>query len=208
VDTLYTRVFKENTTPKSQILVVHGLGEHSGRFLGISKIMANENMLVHLLDLRGYGLSGGGRAQGSLNEHLRDIKNVIETQVDDQIPLFLMGHSMGAGILTLFVQANPSLNLAGVVLSSPFYRFPKGVKLDIVKRWAVAFLSRNTPVDMSDYYKELVMGTKISPNSLVRRKETLESIATDDLLTPFLCLRMVETLMDISMNLKEATKLV
>lgn len=56
--------------------------------------------------------------------------------------------------------------------------------------------------------KELVMGTKISPNSLARRKETLESLVTDNLLTPFLCLRMVETLMDISTNLKEATKLV
>lgn len=148
VDTLYTRVAKENTAFKGQLLVVHGLGEHSGRFLGICKIIANENFLVHLLDLRGYGLSGGGRAQGSLNEHMRDIKNVIETQIDDKLPLFLMGHSMGAGILTLFVQANPSLNLAGVVLSSPFYRFPKGVKLDLAKRWAVGFLSRNTPVDL------------------------------------------------------------
>lgn len=52
------------------------------------------------------------------------------------------------------------------------------------------------------------MGAKISPNSLSRRKETLESIVEDELLTPFVCLRIVETLMDISTNLKEATKLV
>lgn len=150
VDTLYTRVFKENTKHKAQMLIVHGLGEHSGRFLGIAKMIANENVLVHLLDLRGYGLSGGGRSQGSLNEFMRDVKNVVETQIEDKLPLFLMGHSMGAGIINLFVQANPSLNLAGVVLSSPFYRFPKAVKIDFAKRWAVSFLSRNTPVDSSN----------------------------------------------------------
>lgn len=104
-----------------------------------------------------------------------------------------------SGTLLLFLQANPQLQLAGVILSSPFYRFPADVKINWVKRSAVAFLARNMP--------ELVMGAKISIHSLARRKDTLESYLYDDYLTPFLCLRVAETLMDISFSLKDLSKI-
>lgn len=99
----------------------------------------------------------------------------------------------------MFIQANPQLQLAGVILSSPFYRFASEIKVNWVKRSVVAFLARNAP--------ELVMGAKISIHSLVRRKDTLESFINDDYLTPFLCLRVAETLMDISFSLKDLSKI-
>ena len=51
------------------------------------------------------------------------------------------------------------------------------------------------------------MGSKVSINSLTKSKETFESYHEDDLLTPFVCLRMAETLMDISFTLKAYEKI-
>ena len=138
-------VYKEGSQPKAQVCIVHGLGEHCGRFLGLAKILASEGFAVYAIDLRGYGCSGGGRCQGSLTEFLKDVQRLVE-QVDSNLPLFLMGNSMGSGIINLFIQSNPQLDLAGVILSSPFYRFPKDVKVNIAKRILVSFLARNMPV--------------------------------------------------------------
>ena len=55
--------------------------------------------------------------------------------------------------------------------------------------------------------QELVMGSKVSFNSLSKSKETFVSYLEDDLLTPFVCLRMAETLMDISFALKSYEKI-
>ena len=51
------------------------------------------------------------------------------------------------------------------------------------------------------------MGSKVSFNWLVKSHKTLQSYLEDDLLTPFVCLRMAETLMDISFALKSYEKI-
>lgn len=51
------------------------------------------------------------------------------------------------------------------------------------------------------------MGSKISFNSSARKKQTLEGYIEDDLFTSFVCLRMAETLMDISFTLKAYEKI-
>ena len=51
------------------------------------------------------------------------------------------------------------------------------------------------------------MGSKVSVNSLSRSKQTFESYLKDDLLARFVCLRMAETLMDISFTLKAYDKI-
>jgi alpha-beta hydrolase superfamily lysophospholipase len=149
VSLLLQRVYREHVQPKAQICMVHGLGEHSGRFLGMAKAFATEGYSVFSVDLRGYGCSGGGRCQGSLREFLSDVQRMTE-RVDNEIPLFFWGNSMGAAIVNLFLLSNPQLDVAGVILSSPFYRFPKEVKVDAGKRMFVSFLARNVPVDERD----------------------------------------------------------
>lgn len=141
-------VYKKDEEHHSQICIVHGLGEHCGRYIGMAKMIALQGFKVRLIDLRGFGLSGGARAQSSLTEFFWDIKTLIK-QCENDKPLFLMGHSMGAGLITLFLQQNKGLNLSGVILSSPFYKFPKSVDVNYVKKQIVAFLARNNPVPVS-----------------------------------------------------------
>jgi acylglycerol lipase len=45
--------------------MIHGIGEHSGRYLGIGKMLADNDFAVYMIDLTGYGCSGGGIACGT-----------------------------------------------------------------------------------------------------------------------------------------------
>lgn len=96
-----------------------------------------------------------------------------------------------------FVLANPKLKLAGLILSSPFYRFPQTVRINWFKRTFITFLARNT--------SEIIMASKISPNMLSKDPSMIESYTKDRLLSPVLSLNMVTSLIDITLPLKSKT---
>ena len=49
-------------------MIVHGLGEHAGRYFGLAKNIADQGYLVHMIDLSGFGASGGGRGLSSFED--------------------------------------------------------------------------------------------------------------------------------------------
>lgn len=52
---------------KASICIVHGFGEYSGRFLDIGEHFAKAGFVVHLIDLRGFGYSGGARGCSTID---------------------------------------------------------------------------------------------------------------------------------------------
>jgi len=50
------------------LCIIHGFGEHSGRFLHLADYFAKNNLVVHLIDLRGFGYSGGPRGTSTIEE--------------------------------------------------------------------------------------------------------------------------------------------
>ncbi len=112
----------EGTTPRALVLIVHGLGEHCGRYEHVAQQLNGWGFAVRAFDLCGHGLSSG--APGSLpDEHrlLDDLATVIDRSravMAPGLPLVLLGHSLGGLIAARFV----SLKLRAVdalVLSSP-----------------------------------------------------------------------------------------
>lgn len=83
-------------------VVVHGLGEHSGRYQPLAEWFTARGARVYAMDLRGHGRSGGQRGHApSLNTLLDDIE--IEVQLarrEGGGPLVLIGHSFG-GLLAM-----------------------------------------------------------------------------------------------------------
>lgn len=73
---------------------------------------------MHLLDLRGFGYSGGARGTAVVEQLLMDV-GVLITQVNASLPLFLYGHSMGGLLVLTFSILNPQVNVAGVITTSP-----------------------------------------------------------------------------------------
>jgi len=195
IELLYTKAWKEGTDIKANFCIVHGLGEHAGRYLGIAKNLAQNDFEVHMIDISGFGGSGGGRSLSTF-EDMQDDIGVLFKQIKNEKPIFLLGHSMGGGLVLNFVLANPDLNLAGLILNSPFYRFPANVRINFFKLQLIKFLSRNVP--------EIMMSTKISINSITKDKEVIASYEDDILLLSALTLRMVHSLVDVTMPLKQS----
>jgi alpha-beta hydrolase superfamily lysophospholipase len=110
------------------IVIVHGLGEHTGRYVMLAQFLNQLGWHVMGCDLRGHGVSEGKRGQiPRADTFLTDLAQVID-QVRDEFPgrLLLLGHSLGGLITARFVaeamEKVPALwsrPVDGLVLSSP-----------------------------------------------------------------------------------------
>lgn len=112
----------EGATPRALVLIVHGLGEHSGRYEAVAQQLNSWGFAVRAFDLGGHGRSSG--EPGSLaddNRLLDDLALVMDRSralLAPGVRLVLLGHSLGGLIAARFV----SLKLRPVdalVLSSP-----------------------------------------------------------------------------------------
>lgn len=83
------------------VCLVHGIGEHAGRYDRTGEAFKESGTALIGMDLRGHGLSSGKRGHTSPRESiLKDIDNLIEYAQNEypSVPIFLYGHSMGGNI--------------------------------------------------------------------------------------------------------------
>jgi len=94
----------EAAEARAALLLVHGLGEHSGRYRHLAEFLAGEGISVFTFDLRGHGLSQGTRgditAFPRFLEDLLAMEEIFVGEVPEYHPRFLLGHSMG-GLIAL-----------------------------------------------------------------------------------------------------------
>jgi len=86
---------------RSVVCLVHGIGEHAGRYDRTGEAFKESGIALVGMDLRGHGLSSGKRGHTSPRKSiLKDIDGLIEYCLRKYpgIPLFLYGHSMGGNI--------------------------------------------------------------------------------------------------------------
>lgn len=132
---------------RGSALIVHGLGEHSGRYSHVAAALNSIGVAVRAYDHRGFGQSSGPRATiPSPNALLDDAKLVFDAFAaeakaagDPALP-FLVGHSMGGAIAARAVTGG-WIRPRGLVLSSPALK--TGMPLHL--RLLVAVGSRLTP---------------------------------------------------------------
>ena len=107
---------------RAQVLIVHGLGEHSGRYEHVAQQLNSWGYAVRSFDLWGHGLSDGER--GSMrDEHalLDDLAAVVDHTRKTMQPgqsLVLLGHSLGGLVAARFVSLRMR-PIDALVLSSP-----------------------------------------------------------------------------------------
>jgi alpha-beta hydrolase superfamily lysophospholipase len=125
---LHLRQWAAGGTPRGTVLLVHGLGEHIGRYGHVAALLNEAGWQVAGHDQRGHGASGGAR--GALNREddlLNDLARVIDhVRATVSGPLVLLGHSMGGLIAGRFVaeglEATPAAwhrPVDALVMSSP-----------------------------------------------------------------------------------------
>ena len=121
----HRRIFWRSWTPddtpaRAVVVLVHGLGEHSGRYDHVAARLVGEGYAVHAVDHRGHGRSDGPRA---FIEDMDDVVADVDTLVDGavaaepDVPVFMLGHSMGGLIALRYALAHQE-RLAGLILSA------------------------------------------------------------------------------------------
>ncbi len=106
-------------TIKAVVFVIHGYGEHLGRYAHVIDALAQSGYAVYALDHRGHGRSDGLRAYiTDFNVPIRDLKTFVDTvrQTHPEKPFFMLGHSMGALISLGYVVEYPQ-DMIGLVTS-------------------------------------------------------------------------------------------
>jgi len=105
---------------RGSVVIAHGINEHSGRYAYVADRLVRDSWLVAALDHRGHGLSGGRRAAVErFDDWVTDLDGYIRGVLTEAPrPLFLLGHSLGGLIATIYALRHQDA-LDGLILSSP-----------------------------------------------------------------------------------------
>ncbi len=124
--------------PRALVAVVHGLGEHSGRYAALAADLVQAGCSVVALDLPGHGETPGPRGDVPSWERLRDqivpsMFTVLRGMPGQpmELPTVLLGHSLGGALALDFALAHPRAVL-GVVAASP------GLRVGLPPWWKLA----------------------------------------------------------------------
>lgn len=107
--------------PKAVAIVVHGYGEHMGRYRHIGAALAERGYAVYGVDHRGHGESGGARCNVErFSYFIDDLQQVVERAKADRpgLAAFMIAHSMG-GLIAVNYAIKHQEQLRGMVLSAP-----------------------------------------------------------------------------------------
>jgi acylglycerol lipase len=106
-------------SPKAVVQIVHGIGEHSGRYMNVVNELVPLGYAIYAEDLRGHGKSEGERTYiDSFNQFVEDEKLLFDIikEKHPNLPIFLLGHSMGMQVAALMIKKYGDI-YKGIVLS-------------------------------------------------------------------------------------------
>ncbi|MGO9115590.1 MAG: lysophospholipase [Thermoguttaceae bacterium] len=118
---LFERRWRPSGNPRAEVMLVHGIIEHGGRYAPTAEILARRGYAVSAMDLRGHGKSDGPRCWiRSFDEYIDDLDGFFVRTVGraEGKPVFVLGHSLGGLIAVLWCircQRKPD----GLILSGP-----------------------------------------------------------------------------------------
>ena len=118
---LYQQTWEPDGQTRAVVLLIHGLGEHSGRYAHVAKHLTERGFTVYTLDHYGHGKSDGHAGfVERFSVYLDGVNALLGKARDEQpeVPFFLIGHSMGGLIAATCLLENQDAFKA-CVLSGP-----------------------------------------------------------------------------------------
>lgn len=170
--TLFEHWWRPKNDARANVILVHGLKDHGGRYDHVGEWLARRGYAVYAPDLRGHGKSDGERFYvDSFDEYVDDLDAFIGRirRREPERPMFLLGHSMGGAVVSRFVlERGPDLR--GLILSAPALEPNENVSPVLI--WlsgAISFLFPRAPV------------TKVDVKALSHLPEVIEAARKDPL---------------------------
>lgn len=184
-----TRLFVRSSdpatgAPRGTVLLTHGMGEHSGRYMHVVERLNAAGLRVLTWDLRGHGRSQGRRGDIRRYDVLTDdLLEIWSLASPGPEPIFLYGHSLG-GQITLNFAVRHRPDAAGLIITSPWLRLafvPSRWKLSLA--WIAAHL-----------WPSFTQGTDVIPARLSRDLDFLMAMPDLDLIHHRMSARMFRAL--------------
>jgi len=128
---IYYQYWEPAATPRAVVLVVHGAGEHSARYAHFAEYLTANGYAVAALDHPNHGHSEGSYGHVDRFDDFLETLKIFHRQVSGDfgdVPQFLLGHSMGGLIGSLYLLQHQD-EFVGCILSGP------AIKTEIEPPW-------------------------------------------------------------------------
>ncbi|MDN5343330.1 MAG: lysophospholipase [Oceanotoga sp.] len=168
---LYTRKMNSKIDKIGNFVIIHGLGEHSGRYAKLISLVNEKGYDVYTFDLPGHGNSKGKR--GDIPDFY-ELYKFIEDYVPNEYILF--GHSLGGCISTRFTEYTEKKPLK-LILSSP--------ALGDVKQ-------KENLIKILSIFPKMTVKNGISPELLSTNKEAIKKYLNDPLVHDKVTIRFIK----------------
>jgi alpha-beta hydrolase superfamily lysophospholipase len=160
----------DGTAARGTVVIVHGLGEHAGRYDHVARRLNAWGFAVRGYDHYGHGDSGGVRgglpAESRLVDDLGDVVESTRQRMPGGTPLIVLGHSMG-GLVAACLAALGQVRVDGLVLSSPAL----DAGLSAFQKLLLATLPRVAP--------HLTVGNGLDPHFISRNPAVVAAYQAD-----------------------------
>jgi alpha-beta hydrolase superfamily lysophospholipase len=195
---IFLRSWLSNNDPIYNIIIIHGLGEHSGRYKEFASFFIKKNIGVFSFDLIGHGKSDG------LKGHISNIKDFTDSieevliQVRKRFintPIIIFGHSLGGCLALNYLIERKSKEISLAIISSAWIeteiQIPKYLliiqkvihilfpKVRLSNRLDTKDLSKDIKI-IDKYKNDPLVHDRISLNLLSEINKTIEKIKNKD----------------------------
>jgi len=160
------------------LVVLHGLGEHGGRYLHFPHFVSSAVGAVYCLDHRGHGRSEGLRGHAQRFDALVDDVALAVSRLDEALKkrlghaeIHVLGHSMGGLILLRTLMLHPHLPFRSATVSAPLLKIKS--PLPAIKKMAARVLSQ--------VWGSLHMTTELNAADISHDPEVVEAYVSDRL---------------------------
>lgn len=184
----YMRGWQPAGNPRGVVAVVHGHGEHSGRYAHVAEHFAKRRYATVGFDLRGHGKSSGARGHTPSYNALMDDLTAFLAQVSKRypgVPMYLYGHSLGGNlVLNHMLRRKPPVR--GVIATGPWLAL--AMKAPVVKVWLGRVMNGVLP--------GFSQPSGLDQSALSRDRGVVEAYARDPLVHNRISARMFVALSD------------
>ncbi|MHB1132608.1 MAG: alpha/beta hydrolase [Chloroflexota bacterium] len=171
---LFGRLWRPPGSARGVICLVHGIGEHSGRWSHVGAAVAAAGFAVLAQDLRGHGRSAGRRGHTPSFEVLMDDIATLLSEAERRfpgLPRCLYGHSLGGNLVLNHALRRQHPTIVGVIATGPWLRLafePPAWKVTLAKL-------------LNDLWPSFGMGNGLDRSALSRDPQVEHAYATDPL---------------------------